>query len=77
VETRTEDFEVSPRSKDWAGGGSIGFEHSRQNFARGGFSAPHEPQRRANGDAHSIQNLAPSGFSAPHFEHRIGLNVAG
>ncbi len=43
METRTEDFKVSLVS---AGGGSIGFEHSRQNFARGGFSLfdqrPHE-----------------------------------
>jgi AAA ATPase domain len=51
--------------------GSIGFEHSRQNFARGGFSLPHELHRRANGDAHSIQNLALSGLSAPHFEQRM------
>jgi hypothetical protein len=42
---------------------SIGFEHSRENFARGGFSVPHEPQRRVNDEAHSMQNLAPSGFS--------------
>src|SRR5208282_6561611 len=68
VETRTRDFKVSLVS---TGGGSIGFEHSRQNFARGGFSLPHELHRRANRDAHSIQNLAPSGFSAPHFEQRI------
>jgi hypothetical protein len=64
----TEDFEISLVSEE---GGSIGFEHSRQNFARGGFSAPHELHRRTNGDAHSIQNLAPSGFSAPHFEQRM------
>jgi hypothetical protein len=64
-------FKVSLLSRDSAGGESIGFEHSRQNFARGGFSLPHELQRRANGDAHSMQNLAPSGFSAPHFEQRI------
>src|SRR5260370_20030255 len=71
VGTRTEDCKGSLVSKDSEGGGAIGFEPSRQNFARGGFSLPHELHRRANGDAHSMQNLAPAGFSAPHFEQRM------
>jgi hypothetical protein len=45
--------------------------HWAQNFACGGFSVPHEGQRRANGDAHSMQNLASSRLSAPQLEQRI------
>jgi hypothetical protein len=50
---------------------AIAVEHWEQNFAWGGFSAPHDPQRCANGAAHSIQNLAVSGFSTLQFEQRI------
>src|SRR5689334_4983637 len=49
----------------------ITVEHWEQNLARGGFSAPHDGHRCANGAAHSIQNLAVSGFSTPQFEQRI------
>jgi hypothetical protein len=46
----------------------MAFAHCAQNFARGGFSAPHDGHLRANGVAHSMQNFALSGFSIPHFE---------
>ena len=55
-------------------GASIVVEHCAQNFARGGFSAPHDGHLRANGAAHSIQNLALSGFSTPHFEQYTRLS---
>src|SRR5918994_650550 len=39
--------------------------HSMQNFAPGGFSAPHEGQLGASAVPHDMQNFACEGFSVP------------
>src|ERR1700683_1555001 len=47
--------------------------HWIQNFALGGFSAPHDTHRDSSAAPHSAQNFAFAALSVSHFEHRIRL----
>jgi hypothetical protein len=45
--------------------------HSMQNFAPGGFSAPHEGQSGANACPQDMQKRALSGFCVPQLGHSL------
>src|SRR4051794_13418216 len=51
--------------------------HSEQNFAVGGFVAPHDGQASARRAAHSLQNFAPTAFSVPQFAQIIVAPLDG